>query len=575
MIERKESTTIGVVTSALLGLFSWFLAPALHAESERALKIGNGASWSFFNGSWTDGTENALEVPQKTLRQDGPAVQGDHYAFFKDAAYQDLRARFEIRLMGHTDAGLIFRAHSPGQFYVLHFPACGQQNRAQHFWASLSRMDEDGYWRIVKLELVRRVPSTAGVWLPVDVVIRGDSVQARIGEAGIFQAQDSSLRGPGRVGVFLFGAASIRNVRIEGVERPGSSWNESKQPPQNWFYPSPQPQAGSWQRPGQLVRTPKGDLLLTFNEGGTSTNAKTVPFSIRSKDNGKTWSKPERIASLKEGDSLEEGQSGQIHVFPDGKLRMMVYKGEQVSIAESTDDGRSWEPATPVVLPPNPSDLGRKIVPGSFVNLRDGAVLAFGLSYHNSSLKSANIWQWGSHHTQAFATRSEDNGKTWSEWKNLDNPGLTQVTKGDQIGSNLDLTEVCAVQTGTGKIMALIRPIYSPWMWEASSTDGGKTWGPVVRGPFPGYATPNMPRTASGAILVAHRQPNLTVHSSLDDGITWDEGTRIDSGLWAMGSMLEVEPNVVLYVYYDSFYSRMRAQFIRVTPRGIEPVRDR
>jgi hypothetical protein len=40
-----------------------------------------------------------------------------------------------------------------------------------------------------------------------------------------------------------------------------------------------------------------------------------------------------------------------------------------------------------------------------------------------------------------------------------------------------------------------------------------------------------------------------------------------------MGSMIEVEPDVVLYVYWDSFESLMRAQFIRVTPDGLEPVR--
>jgi hypothetical protein len=206
--------------------------------------------------------------------------------------------------------------------------------------------------------------------------------------------------------------------------------------------------------------------------------------------------------------------------------------------------------------------------------LRDGAVLAFGLSGHISTLEKANIWQWGSHHCQAFATRSEDNGRSWSERVNIDNPGLTQVTKGEQIGSNLDLTEVCAAETASGKILALIRPIYSPWMWEASSDDGGRTWGPVVRGPFPGYATPNMLRTDSGAILVPHRHPNLTVHTSLDDGRTFDQGTRIDSGVWAMGSILEVEPNLVLYIYFDSYLSRMRGQFIRITPEGIEPARE-
>jgi len=120
--------------------------------------------------------------------------------------------------------------------------------------------------------------------------------------------------------------------------------------------------------------------------------------------------------------------------------------------------------------------------------------------------------------------------------------------------------------------LALIRPIYSPWRWETWSDDGGVTWGPCIRGAFPGYATPNMLKTTSGAILVAHRMPSLTIHCSLDDGVTFDQGTMIDSGLWCMGSMIEVEPDPVLYAYMDSFESLMRAQFIRVTATGLEPV---
>ena len=32
-----------------------------------------------------------------------------------------------------------------------------------------------------------------------------------------------------------------------------------------------------------------------------------------------------------------------------------------------------------------------------------------------------------------------------------------------------------AAQTGTGRVLAFVRPIYSPWMWQASSLDSGPT----------------------------------------------------------------------------------------------------
>jgi hypothetical protein len=58
--------------------------------------------------------------------------------------------------------------------------------------------------------------------------------------------------------------------------------------------------------------------------------------------------------------------------------------------------------------------------------------------------------------------------------------------------------------------------------------------------------------------------------------MTWDDGgggTYIDTSIWAMGGLLEVEPNVVLFVYMDSRMSKLRAQFIRVTNKNLEPVR--
>jgi len=194
-------------------------------------------------------------------------------------------------------------------------------------------------------------------------------------------------------------------------------------------------------------------------------------------------------------------------------------------------------------------------------NCSDGSVVLIGYGGHDSSLPAAHILMWGSHHCQAFTCRSEDNGRTWSPWVNLDG---TDDGEGNLVGGSLDLTEVCSAEVADGRLIALIRPIYSPWMWETRSDDSGRTWTPCMRGPFPGYATSNMLRTSSGVLLVAHRLPGCAVHASWDDGVTWDAGTMIDSAIWVMGGMAEVEPDLVLYVYWDSFESLMRAQLIRV-----------
>ena len=66
--------------------------------------------------------------------------------------------------------------------------------------------------------------------------------------------------------------------------------------------------------------------------------------------------------------------------------------------------------------------------------------------------------------------------------------------------------------------------------------------------------------------------PALGLYASFDSGMTW-KPYRVDTaGLWAMGTMYEVEPNLVFYVYMDLYGSSMRAQFLRINADSIEPV---
>jgi hypothetical protein len=315
-----------------------------------------------------------------------------------------------------------------------------------------------------------------------------------------------------------------------------------------------------------MVRAPNGDLLLSYSIKERGAKGRILPFLMRSLDNGRTWTPPQARGEPSSG--FWEDQEI-LHRFPDGKLRLFKPGAERYTMREFREDG-SGEPE-PVRIGPNPLGIERVYIgPQAFLNLADGSVLLF--AYGPRNTPDASVFQWGARHSLGFAARSTDNGRTFSDWVNIDNPGIDPNT-GKPAGGALDFTEICAAQTGTGRVLAFVRPIYSPWMWQASSIDSGKTWQAASTGPFPGYATPNMLRTHSGAILVAHRLPGLTINLSLDDGRTFDEGTMIDSAIWAMGWMVEVEPDVVLYVYYDSFMKEMRMQRFKITKKGIEPLR--
>jgi len=532
------------------------------------LRIGDGRDWHFVNGAWEDGEGGEMAVPEGLRRSDGCGLQGHHYAFNRRLACKNVTVRFEFRLTAHSDIGVILRARDESHFYLLHFPNCGQASRAQHFWVAFSKMDESGYLRLIKLEMVRRVPSNKGLWLPAKLTLRGGKISVEIGDNGHFEARDNTFADPGRIGVYSVGDASLRNVVVRGEPTASSPWNEQVRQRTNWFHPCPDTEYGLWQKPTDLLRLPGGELLLNYSVQERAYEGASTPLLTRSYNGGHSWSKPEVLHVARVEDVWSPAR---LHLTPNGRLICLFRQGEGYLTAESKDGTRTWsEPAPAGIGPVPPKVESLHVGPQGFVDLADGSMVLFCYGKYRLEDPDLTILTWGSLHCQAFACRSTDDGRTWSRPVNVDHGSPDAVQREDS--GNLDLTEVCGVQMGNGRIMALIRPIYSPWMWETWSSDGGASWSPCVRGPFPGYATPNVLRTSSGAVLVAHRLSSMTIHSSRDDGHTWDQGTMIDGSIWVMGSMIEIEPDVVLYVYWDSFESLMRAQFIRVTRTGLEPV---
>ena len=208
---------------------------------------------------------------------------------------------------------------------------------------------------------------------------------------------------------------------------------------------------------------------------------------------------------------------------------------------------------------------------GPLVETEDGTLLRFLLGGAKEPSKFTNVVTWGTTHCKAYAIRSTDGGKSWSAPIELDQPAWTGTPRGSIIGS-LDLTEPTGVAIGN-KVTVVIRPVYSPMMWQCWSDNAGATWDAAARATFPGYAQ-SMVRTKSGAILVAHRFPHYSINLSRDNGLNWDEGTIIDYPNWAMGCAVEVEPDVVLCTYMNAYRDKpLLAQLIRVTDSGIEPVK--
>ena len=321
---------------------------------------------------------------------------------------------------------------------------------------------------------------------------------------------------------------------------------------------------------------PNGDVLLA----GTG-------FMVRSKNKGRTWSEPQKLPRGLNplGDYFDT-----MLTTSDGRLIVMRYRARAdhhksapwISLAESTDSGHTWLgdewmthiggkvpeegwPEEPATLTPY----------GPMLETEDGTLMRFlygGVSKDKLG-PYTDIHSWGSRACKAYVVRTTDGGHTWSGPIEIDWPTSVDGKRRGEAPGSLDLTEPTGVAIGN-KVTVLVRPIFSPMMWQCWSYDSGKTWDAATRATFPGYAQ-SMIRTSSGAILVAHRYPHYSINVSYDDGLNWDEGTIIDYAGWAMGRMIEVEPDLVLCVYMtgnDAHNGPLLAQLIRVTPDGIQPM---
>jgi hypothetical protein len=553
-IKRVAIATIGEPRTAVgeeeHRPFSNADGPASHRP-----RVADGKGWSFSGDRWSESSEGIITPPER------PNLHSR--AFWTQHAFEDFSAEFEFngsyREVGSGGAGLVFRAQDASHFYAVYFPWGGQQLRAAHFWASLVKVDGDGYLRSLKSAWVPGLPSQTDRWYQVRVDVRGTQISVWVDGRRALSVTDHSFR-QGAVGLVGFGMYHFRNVRIDGESLGPPAWNIKQELPVHHFTVG----LDSQKMPSGCI-APNGDVLLAAGN-----------LLVRSQDKGRTWSEPETLpdklgAVTDYGNTMFRSSKGRLIVQtwrdrePPGKPAPAIH------IAESMDNGQTWSDPVPSDVAGNWPEVPAKLVPyGPLVETEDGTLLRFLLGGANEGSKFPNVVTWGSFSAKAFAIRSTDGGKTWSGPIELDQRSWSGQPRGTIPGS-LDLTEPTGVAIGN-KVMVLIRPIYSPTMWQCWSADAGANWDAAARTTFPGYAQ-SLLRTGSGVIVCAHRYPHYSVHLSRDDGLNWDEGTVIDYAFWAMGCALEVEPEVVLCTYMNQDQSRpLLAQLFRVTPEGIRPL---
>ena len=174
---------------------------------------------------------------------------------------------------------------------------------------------------------------------------------------------------------------------------------------------------------------------------------------------------------------------------------------------------------------------------------------------------ASGAWLWPVYlncgYTSTGFLRSVDGGHTWGP--------LSLI---DPESRSTDEPDIC--QYPDGSLLCAMRPGSEPHMWQSRSQDEGRTWSKPAPLPFYGHCA-NLLATTSGVTLLAHRDPGMSIHYSLDQGKTWPGAAMIDSCGGAYGHMLELPDGRILVVYYtEGGRSQIRAQWLRVGPDGIQ-----
>ena len=572
------------------------------ADDQYPLTIGDGQDWHFMTGGdvqvdWRDTSNVGVHI--------NPTVEALYQrkqAFYTKHAFDDFTIEYKVDLrynaQGAGRAGAILRAQDPNHYYVVYLPHTAQIYRSKNFYVAVAKVEGDGYIRNIKLAWVPNVPSETDRNYDVRVDVRGNRISVRIDGRNVLSVTDDTYRS-GLVGLAGQGLFYFKDVKVTGTAVAAPKWDRKATIP-NYSFRLP---VGSKYMPSGCI-APNGDVLIGAGRA-----------LLRSSDKGKTWTKtqlPEHMSHIHDyGSPMFRTPDDRLVVLskrskklPDELARLKA-SGDEGSVweegptphimrHESTDSGDTWSEGVPGKVLGNWTDEHRNHNEisqyGSVVQTADGTLVLFCYAGYPRTVDKAamrtevrgrkiDIHTWGSYDYKAFAIRSTDGGLTWSAPIEIDQPraGATRYAEQDvprgAITGAFDFTEVTGVAIGN-RIMATVRPIFGSLMWQCWSDDSGDNWDAASRTTFPGHAQ-FMIRLDSGAILCAHRFPNLSINISRDDGLNWDEGAIVADELWAMGCMIEIEPDLVLCVYMENLLSddaNLLAQFFRVTPDTIVPV---
>jgi hypothetical protein len=433
---------------------------------------------------------------------------------------------------------------------------------------------------------VVRVPCSRseGAWLDVRLECAGGQTRFLLGGTQVLAGTDT--RWPaGRIG---FGSSQsrvrVKDIRIEGapatLEQPwqtqaprlGSTFHELDPARRHTnvsgrldiavsdpFIISSRianPALGAHEQP-HLFRMPCGDIHLVFHADGDIHGATRV--ILRSSDGGRTWAplpigvnRPEAVGVRRDGTVLvyddyafrKEGNvfAGQMCVSQDGgrtfgPVELALFRRpENVACAAAATYWGAKDLDKYRSTSAQWSDQLCHALWRSVLEKPDGTLIACAHTSYKGDAESR---------ARVVCYHSTDGGRTWGE---------ESTVAYDAASGGEGFVEPVLSFCSNGDVLCVMRH----GLWQARSSDGGKTWQPYETLAVAGV-DPDLCLLANGVLACSYGRPGNRIMFSVDGtGRQWTDQVQIyeyQGGSFGYTGITEFEPGKLLYVYdrHDRF----------------------
>ena len=441
-------------------------------------------------------------------------------AYYKIDQWGDvtLSAKFKVDPMpnGVLACGFVVRASDRKSYYYVHF------DRTQ---AILVRSDPDKNWNEIKRATGLKKPSNQ--WHSGILQIKGSKLTVSLNDTELFSANNDILK-KGRIGFYANqGLVRVSDIVVSGT--PTRAPKTFTTPPNNYVLVCTDAGAGGYEAFPDVCRMKDGRLICVFYAGyghvalpnNLYPKGGRIAYCI-SENEGRTWSASKTLL-----DTPYDDRDPSITQLSDGRLICSYF-----NLRENIVDG-SYNVGTWITIS---SDAGKNWSRPQLI--QKGYACSSPIRELSSGRLILGLYKERNRKANGAVAISDNSGSSWRSPIIIDN-----------IGAYLD-AETDVIELEDGKLYAAMRGGQGADMHWATSSDMGGAWTKSESIGFPAHC-PYLHRCPNGTIVMGTRIPATSIRLSKDECKTWSESFLVDSHTGAYPSIVNLNDNTSLIVYYE------------------------